>query len=211
MVKQIAIGLVFGSLLMQAAVVNPTSYDMPNGNVGSYTYFDDTYNGSGNIGAPGSPLTGGLGDLTDGVVASDNWTVTEAPAGPGPYVGWDNVNPLITFNFSALTDFMFLRIHFDDSNGSGGVSAPASVTINGTNFTIADPVGSSPFWAQFDISGLASTNQLAVQINRQTSWVFASEFEFEDASLSGVPEPSTMFIMGGGLSALALLRRRFRS
>jgi hypothetical protein len=209
MKKQLALGLLLGSFALQAAVVNPISYSMPNGSSGSYNYWDESYTGSGNPLANNSPLSGGLGDLTDGIVAPDNWFVTEAVPGPGPYVGWQNIDPLITFEFAAVTDFTTVRIHFDDSQ-EGGVTGPVGVTINGTNFAVTDPAGSAPFWAEFDISGFASSNQLAIQLHRSDIWVFASEFQFEDASLSAVPEPSTMFIMGGGLSALALLRRRFR-
>ena len=209
MVVRFTLGLVFGSLLMQAAVINSTSYSMPNGNTSSYSYWDESYTGSGNSSANGSALSGGLGDLTDGVAADNNWFVTEAPPGAGPYVGWNNVNPIITFYFGGVINFSRVRIHFDDSQ-NGGVTAPSSVTINGSNFGVTDPAGVAPFWADFDVSGLASTDQLSFQLNRNTEWVFASEFEFEDDSLSAVPEPATMFLMGGSLSALALLRRRFR-
>ena len=80
----------------EASFVTPTSYDMPNGYTGSYEYWDESYTGSGNTAADGDPLSGGLGDLTDGVVASDNWYVVEAPLGPGPYVGW-TIDPTISF------------------------------------------------------------------------------------------------------------------
>jgi hypothetical protein len=109
-----------------------TSYDTPNGNTGSYNYWDDTYTGSGSKTTDGALLSGGVGVLTDGVVASDNWYVTEAPAGPGPYVGWLAFNPTITFHFASTIDFQNVGIYFDDANGAGGVSAPQNVNINGT-------------------------------------------------------------------------------
>lgn len=205
---KLAFGLLSGYLMMQAAVVSPTSYDMPNGYTGSYSYHDETYNGSGVVTSDGAALSGGLGDLTDGIVATDSWFVEEVVAN-GPYVGW-TIDPLITFQFASITDFTTIRIHFDDSDGAGGVSRPASVTINGTLFVVAEPAGSAPFWAEFDVSGLASTDTVGVQIARSNSWVFASEVEFQDDQ-STVPEPSTLLVMGSGLAGLALLRRRARA
>jgi hypothetical protein len=204
MVKLLSV-LVFSCLAVSAAVVNPLSYDMPNGYTGSYNYWDESYSGAGNTMQDGAPLTGGLGDLTDGMVATDNWFVTEAPAGPGPYVGW-TINPLITFRFAGVTAFGLVRIHFDDSDGNGGVSAPLSVTINGTNYLVSDPAGPEPFWAEFNIAGV-STDTLDITLERGDVWVFASEFEFQD-SANAIPEPSTFG--AGALAIAALGALRFR-
>lgn len=170
-------------------LVTPVSYDMPNGDSGSYLYHDDKYNGSGDKNTNGAFLSGGVGDLTDGVIATDNWFVTEA-SNSGPYVGWVNINPLITFNFASTTTFQNVRIYFDDAK-TGGVSAPASVSINGTTFNVNDPAGTAPFFNDFDISSFAPTNTLAVQLNRADAWVFASEFQFSAAS-AAAPEPSAL-------------------
>ncbi|WP_156797016.1 hypothetical protein [Nitrosomonas sp. Is79A3] len=78
--------LVFLSAANSAyAGLMPDSYSMLNGNTGSYNYWDETYTGSGCVTCDNAALTGGRGDLTDGIVATDNWFVTEAPAGNGPY------------------------------------------------------------------------------------------------------------------------------
>jgi len=119
-----------GHALASPLVVS--SYDMLNGHTGSYQYWDDSYSGSGSTTTNGAPLSGGKGDLTDGVVAASNWFVTEAPAGPGPYVGWMNINPLIHFHFGAPVTIHTISFSFDDANGAGGVSTPLSVVIGGT-------------------------------------------------------------------------------
>jgi hypothetical protein len=192
----------------QAATIMPVSYSMRNGYSGTYNYWDDSYNGSGNKTVNGALLTGGLGDLTDGTAASDNWFVAEAPAGPGPWVGW-SINPIITFSFNGVQDFSAVRIHFDDADGRGGVSAPAGVTINGTRFVVANPVGSAPFWAEFMIGGL-SGSALNITLERRTNWVFASEFEFHDTT-TVIPEPSTFAMLGGALLAGVVVARRLRA
>jgi hypothetical protein len=63
-----------------SAPVTPPSYDMPNGQIGRFTYFDESYNGNGNTAQADAPLSGGLGDLTDGIVTNARWFDAE----PGP-------------------------------------------------------------------------------------------------------------------------------
>lgn len=202
-------------------VVAPTSYDMPNGESGSYTYHDETYNGTGDNTTSLSPLAGGLGDLTDGVLAADNWFITE-PTPNGPYVGWFTVDPTITFHFAAPQQFQTVRAHFDDSGGTGGVYSPQSVIINGTTFSVAavDPAGTEPFLASFDVSSLnLNTDTLDIQVIRQFpgAYFMVSEFQFEAVSEVVVaPEPGTLALLGnvgmlGLISGVVRRRRRRRA
>ncbi|MBS0299763.1 MAG: FxDxF family PEP-CTERM protein [Proteobacteria bacterium] len=185
----------------------PDSYNMLNGNTGSYNYWDETYNGAGCVTCDNAVLTGGRGDLTDGIIATDNWFVTEAPVGNGPYVGWLNMDPVITFHWNSPVNVTSVTFYFDDANGAGGVSAPASVDVNGTNFPIADPVGSAPF--SFVASGLSFTgNDLAVTLHRNNAWVFLSEVQF---NVSPVPEPETYAMLLAGLGLLSFAARRRKS
>lgn len=182
----------------------PDSYNMLNGYTGSYSYWDESYNGSGCVTCDNAPLSGGRGDLTDGIIPTDNWFITEAPVGNGPYVGWVNIDPEITFHWNSPVNVTSVTFYFDDSNGAGGVSAPSSVDVNGTNFPIADPVGSAPF--SFVASGLSFTgNDLAVTIHRNNAWVFLSEVQF---NVSPVPEPETYAMLLAGLGLLGFTARR---
>lgn len=193
-----------------AASVSPLSYDMPNGNAGTYNYWDQIYSGAGCVTCGGNaPLSGGLGDLTDGIVAGDNWFVTEAPAGNGPYVGW-LIDPTITFKFSAGTAIDSIRIDFDDSNGLGGVSAPSGFNINGTFYAVAEPVGSAPSF--LSVGGLDFVGDtLIVTAVRKSAWLMLSEVTFAGPS-GAVPEPATwaMMILGFGFvgGAMRSARRR---
>lgn len=195
------------ALPTQAAVVSPQSYSLPNGNVGSFVYFDGSYTGSGDVNSAGAALTGGLGDLTDGIIPTENWNVVEAPEGNGPYVGWLNTNPVIEFFFDAVQSFTSVTFHFDDANGGGGVSAPLSVTVNGISAAIADPSSSAPFAFTLDLTGSMATDQLSVQIFRRTEWLFLSEVTFEN-DMPTVPLPAGLPLLAGGLGLLALMRRR---
>ena len=197
---------IFGTLVSGAAFAagaSPDSYNMLNGNTGSYQYWDDSYSGAGCLTCDNAALSGGKGDLTDGIIATDNWFVTEAPPGAGPYVGWE-LDPNITFHWNAATSISSVTFYFDDSNGAGGVSAPASVTVNGVAYAVADPAGGAPF--SFTAGGvLFSGNDLVVSIQRNNTWVFLSEVQF---NVAAVPEPETYAMMLAGLGVLAVVARR---
>lgn len=198
----IALGALVLAGTAGAVQVNPVSYDMPNGSSGTFDYFDDTYSGAGCTTCSSSPLSGGLGQLTDGVIATQNWNIVEAPAGPGPYVGWAEFNPTITFHFGSSVAVDSVTFHFDDS-GFGLVFAPASVTIGATTYNVIDPVGTDPF--AFTVSGLGFVgSDLSVTINRTNSWSFVSEITFQ----SPVPEASTGAMWVAGLGVLVGLARR---
>ena len=140
-------------------VLAPIAYDMHNGQTGSYTYYDDTYDGDGSPGVSLSWLSNGLGDLTDGVIATQRWNQT-----PVPYVGWRDIDPTITFHFASVVTVRSVTVHADDSNGSGGVYPPSDVQLvmgdDVLNFTVQDPLGGEPFAIMLD--GLALTGDTLV-------------------------------------------------
>ena len=204
----------FGSPCAEAMKISPVSYDMPNGHgqasSGMFNYWDLAYTGSGDTMSDGAALTGGLGDLTDGVAAGDNWFNTENVAGTGPYVGWANLDPVITFHFDEPRQWQTIRIHVDDADGAGGVSTPSAVTVGigpaSEAFPIADPAGDAPFWIELDVSNLgAAENQVEIELTANNIWVFASEVEF-----IAVPEPATAGLLTVMSSLLALRPTRKR-
>ena len=203
--------MVAGAAQALPTQVTPTSYDAPNGFTGSFNYWDDSYDGSGSTTTDGAALTGGLGDLTDGVIATDNWFVVEAPDGPGPYVGW-TVDPILTFRFAKAYDFTAMTFYLDDSNGlnqygtAGGVNPPSSITVNGVNYVVPDPASGAPFAFTVDLTGL-STDTITSTLFRSDIWVFLSEVTFT-ADVPTVPLPAGVVLLGSAVAGLGMLRRR---
>lgn len=204
---------VFGFLVMGVAMASPilpTSYDMPNGDGvasgGSFNYWDLSYTGTGNTSLDTSPLAGGLGDLTDGIIASGNWSDVENVAGTGPYVGWRaglNGNPQITFHFDPGSTIETVTVYVDDSNGNGGVDLPDSVIINGVTFDVDQFLaGAEPKSFTFTDLGFVG-DTITIDLIASSQWVFASEITFDSQP---VPEPLTLAVLGAGV--LGMARRR---
>lgn len=193
-----------------AASVSPQSYDMPNGGSGTFTYHDDSYSGgTGNPAVNYSALTGGLGDLTDGTIATQNWNST-----PGLYVGWWSAvvaNPQVTFKFDQAYDFTSITAYVDDSNGFGGVALPSSIDVSGAgNYAIADSASAAPIAFVMNVTGLTS-DTVTLTFNHRSSWVMVSEVQFDAAPTSAVPVPAALPLLGAGLAALGLTRARRRT
>ena len=114
-------GATFCALLLLAglstsasgAQIFATSYDLYNGGIAGYgnvTLYDDKYNGSGSNTTPYAYLSGGLGDLTDGIAATQNWSDcgggSPCVVPNAPYVGWNEnylSSPSVTFHFAPNT------------------------------------------------------------------------------------------------------------
>lgn len=191
---------------VSAATVVPESYSMLNGGTGSYNYWDDTYSGTGSRTTNYSSLSGGTGDLTDGIIAPATWNITEAPVGPGPYVGWLGLNPVISFFFDQVHVFNSLTIYYDNS-GVGGVARPGSIQVAGMSFTLpAETMGTTGSFTA-NLGGL-STDRLDLTVIRSAPWVFLSEVAFDAEDVAPVPLPASGLALLAGMGALALQRRR---
>ena len=182
---------------------------------GQFNYWDAGYSGSGATTTDGAALSGGLGDLTDGVIATDNWIDVENGAGTGPYVGWSSAltpNPVVTFHFGSPVDIDLIRVHADDSGGNGGVDLPASVLITwaggSLNFTVTDPdpASTAPVWLDFGGLGIGQVSSLSLQFFNSNTWVFIDEVSFA-GNAAAVPAPATLGLVLLGLAAAARRQR----
>jgi hypothetical protein len=165
--------------------IMPVTYDMLNGESGSYTYYDDTYDGDGDNDQPLAPLTNGLGDLTDGVIATEHWNST-----PVPYVGWVSIDPTITFHFAEPVSIEAVTLHLDDSGGGGGVHPPTDVTITVNETTLvfpcSDPPGDEPFAFNCSDLGLfGDLLELTIADYSTSGYMMLSEVEFFGAPQTG--------------------------
>jgi len=179
-----------------AMQITPDSYDMLNGGTATYHYWDDTYNGSGSTTTNYTKLSGGLGDLTDGVIATTHYFQSATPS-PGPYVGWA-LSPTITFNFGDVYKFSSLTL-FLDNVPNCGVYLPASVTVGTGATTTTYAVNSNQSvsmptaitFSDLDLVG----NSFTLTLNRlnNNGYIFLSEVEFDGTP---VPEPDTLLLVG---------------
>lgn len=172
------------SSVAEAGIVTVTSYDMVNGNgaaqyttpTGGQNYFDFTYTKTGqatadpNAGVNGSSnpipnnsnatnfLSGGAGKLTDGVIATNNfslvsgsngtisngWTTAASPyygslnGQPSQYVGWKYQDPTIAFHLASGSMISQINLYVAANNSGGLVGAPGDVALT-IGSTLLDP------------------------------------------------------------------------
>jgi len=201
------------SVAASAAPLAVNSYSMDNGGTGTYVYQDGTYSNcvANSCNTTGAPLMGGTGRLTNGVVPTADWNVGSNSSG---WIGWDSgelngSNPTIDFFFPGSSTINSVSIWYDNSLGAGGVTEPASVSIDGTNYAFTPNSTEGP--QLFTISGLNLTGSSAtVQFFQGTDvWIMIGQVTFNGA-VSTAPEPGTTVLMGGGLFAAAFMLWRKR-
>lgn len=205
-----SIALLFGGGGASAALVNVTSYDMNNGNgvtqfTFGYNYFDFSYTKTGeatpdpNAGQNGSnqlvpnnaapkyaPLTGGTGLLTDGVVATQVYSVVTGATGnvsnpyytgPSQYVGWKYQDPTIAFHLAGGQYVNSIALYVAAYNPAIGdwnglVAAPKDVVldVNGKPISTTATVTSlNAFTSMITLSGfgnIASSSSFSLTLDR---------------------------------------------
>ncbi len=204
----LAAAVAFGVAAAAGAVaIAPISYDMPNGDFGSYNYWDGTYSGTGQTMVSGAPLSGGLGKLTDGVIAVLPWYAVSDFTGTGQYVGWyQTPDPTITFHFAGSPTIDRITLHIDAQTG-GGVYAPSFVKVDGVAQSYT--TGSGP--SAIALTGLSLTGgSHTLQLGNGTTsfYVMLSEVEFAGTP-AAVPEPAawSLLIAGFAITGAAMRRR----
>lgn len=165
------------SVSAQGVPVAVTHYDLLNGygqaSSGSYHCRDMAYSGSGNVSLDVAPLSGGLVDPTDGVMAHQRWVVVANLEATGPCVGWTITNPAITLHFASVQSFSQVVVRHDDANGYAPVATPTAVkvTVSGQTqrFEIADPPGNALFASTLVLSPGVIGAPLQLQVIRRDS------------------------------------------
>ncbi len=201
----------FAAISANAGLV-PISYSMPNGDGGSYSgYTDDTYTSSNCPDCPGY-LSGGLGQLTDGITVPSFFGIGEAFTHNYPYmVGWLATSVTITAFFDGTQTFGSVGLHLSDSHGAAGIDLPTTITIGGNQVFSPQPQSSeiANEWHWFTLAPGTTGSSLSIQIERANgSWTFMDEMEFTQADVSGTPEPGTIALALSGLGLVGFLKRR---
>ena len=206
---------VFGAVVTsfaQAVPLAADSYDMRNGGTSTpgSSLRDDSYlGGSGNPAVPYSLLSGGRGDLTDGIVAPSNWDLT-----PGPFVGWSQAveaNPTITFHFGQMIDLASVKVHINKGYAPGSVDLTMGGITRHVDIDLG-LTGAANAWAEFSDLGLTG-DTLVLRLNDHArdviarDWILISEVSFAGAPTAPVPEPGSFALMLAGLLAVNASRR----
>jgi len=156
---------------------------------GGNSYHDLEYSPFSGTKTDYAVLSGGTGDLTDGIIPANSFSV----GGAAPYVGWqfsststypsrDSNEVSIKFFFNQEVTIDSLKISVDDA--SGGVSPPAEVVIDMVTYTFPPNPGGSdggPFTAEIQLDPpvtVAVATGLDVTLIRGGEWMFVSEVQF---------------------------------
>jgi hypothetical protein len=191
-------------------LLHPSRYDMPNGHWGAYTYYDGSYSGSGNRNERGAPLSGGVGDLTDGIV-STKWE-WGSQTDSNPWVGWDSFSPTIEYTFPSEVGIETIRLHtLANRQARIHIWDAIDISIDGgaaVRFAFNDAAYADHalHWLELPIHRRATNVEMAL-IPLAGKWGFLSETEFV-----AIPEPSSLALVAMlGVSLVPCVRRMRRS
>jgi hypothetical protein len=189
-------------------LLHPNRYDLPNGHWGAYTYYDNTYTGLGNRNERGAPLSGGIGDLTNGIIGTQWAWGSQTDA--NPWVGWDSFSPTIEYTFPSEVGIETIRLHtLTNRQARIHIWDAVEVSIDGgapVRFTFADAAYADQalHWLDVPIHRNATTVEMTL-IPLAGKWGFLSETEFVP-----VPEPSSLALAAMLGAAFIPRARRWR-
>jgi len=157
----------------------------------------------GNFGAPSSPTSApAMGDALIGVVGPSSLTINfSAPVLSAGFM----ISSKTLANFTATLQAYdssgnLLGIYSIVANGLGGVCAGLG-NLNPN----PQPCNDAPFIGFIGQNLQSQISSIVVSTN-DTNGMFLDTFFIQDSQ--AVPEPSVIFLMGGGLCVIGLLRRR---
>lgn len=176
-----------------AALVIPTSYMATPGEGiaqgGSYNYFDDTGT-----------------QLTDGIFGINDWTANLGNGHAYEWVGWQNAEPTMTFNFASSVTLDQVIIGFNRASNAG-IYLPATVTIGSSVFTLTRSELTDGTRGDLIFNGSWTGSTLTVQLaDGGPGWIFVDEIRFQ-----AIPEPGAVTAVAAlGLLGFVVYRRSQR-
>jgi len=157
--------------------------------------------------------------LTDAVIGSTG----ASPWGSDEWVGWQTVDPIVTFDLNETQRLDTLLVDYLVSQRVG-IRAPDSVTVefsqDGVDFTSIASIVSTAFndfdptpadftgWNRRIVVDLDDTQAQYVRLTfaNDETWTFLGEVQF----IEQIPEPSSFLLAALGLVGLAFFARRRR-